>query len=81
MPSPRSVARLLSAALLFACFLAPRRAYAQQQNLGHKVLGTDGLNAGVQIDPGLYLAMSHAAYTASAVDDRNGHRLTNNLKL
>ena len=49
--------RLPLIALLAALALAPARARAQQQDLGHKTLGTLGLLAGAQPPRGLYLSL------------------------
>lgn len=66
---------------LIAGFLGIGRANAQQQNLGNKILGTAGLDAGVQAAPGLYVVDRFVSYGAYAVNDRNGNRLPVNLAL
>jgi hypothetical protein len=65
----------VSTGLLLAGSLLSKRALAQEQNLGHRVLGTTGVNAGVQIEPGLYAVNGFAAYAAYGVNDRNGNRV------
>ena len=67
-----------TAALLF--LFVTGRAEAQQ-DLGHRLLGTAGLDAGVQPAPGLYLAYRLLGYSAFALVDRNGNRLPLNLGL
>lgn len=52
-----------------------------QQDLGHKILGTLGIDAGVQRDPGLYLADRLVYYHANTVVDRNGAELPVGLDL
>ena len=46
-----------------------------QQDLGHKTLGTLGLDAGAQPPAGLYVVDGIVAYGADRVIDRNGRRL------
>lgn len=58
-------ALLLPAALL----MAP---YAQAQDLGHKLLGGVGIDAGVQAEPGFYLSDRIIRYDANKLRDRNG---------
>src|SRR5690606_35515798 len=57
---------LLPAALLTAPF-------AQAQDLGHKLLGGVGIDAGVQAEPGFYLIDRIVRYDASRLRDRNGN--------
>ncbi|HEX7091876.1 MAG TPA: transporter [Longimicrobiales bacterium] len=63
---PTSLAALLLAATLLA---AP---YARAQDLGHKLLGGVGIDAGVQAAPGLYLSDRIVHYAATRLRDRNG---------
>lgn len=67
-------------ALLAAALLSPGRSQAQQ-NLGHKVLGTLGLEAGSQPEPGIYVADQVAFYSANRLVDRNGHSIPVGLDL
>lgn len=48
-----------------------RDAFAQQE-VGHKTLGTLGLRAGVQPEPGVYITDRVLHYSASRLRDRNG---------
>ncbi len=48
---------------------------AQAQDLGHKLVGTVGLDAGSQPPPGLYLADRLVYYRADRAYDRDGDRL------
>lgn len=48
-----------------------RDAFAQQE-VGHKTLGTLGLRAGVQPEPGVYITDRVLHYSASTLRDRNG---------
>jgi hypothetical protein len=65
----RRAVRLLGlAVLLFA-------ARAGAQELGHRVPGTLGLDAGKQSDVGLYLASQSFFYSADRARDRNGQLL------
>ncbi|HEY8470651.1 MAG TPA: transporter [Longimicrobiales bacterium] len=52
-----------------ALFTAP---YARAQDLGHKLLGGVGIDAGVQAAPGLYLSDRLVRYDANRLRDRNG---------
>jgi hypothetical protein len=61
--------------------LVPGRAFAQQQNLGHKIPGASGIGAGDQIPPGLYFVEGFASYGANAVYDRFGNRVPGNFAL
>jgi hypothetical protein len=73
----RSWLRLLSAAALLA-ISAPA---AAQQDLGHKVLGSIGLEAGAQPGPGFYLSDRLAYYRANELFDRNGQEIPLGLDL
>ncbi len=46
---------------------------ALAQDLGHKVPGTLGLSAGMQAEPGLYLADQPALYSADTLRDSGGN--------
>jgi hypothetical protein len=59
---------------LAAAMLVAGRARAQQQ-VGHKILGSLGLQAGSQAPTGLYLVDQFAYYHSSEVVDRNGRAL------
>lgn len=61
------------AALLFAA--AFPSAAAAQPDLGHKIPGTAGLDAGTQPPPGLYLANRFLYYDAVSLRDRHGERV------
>lgn len=67
-------------AFFAACALAEGRAVAQQ-NLGHKVLGTLGLDAGSQPGPGLYVSDRALWYRADQLMDRHGRELAVGLDL
>src|SRR5262245_20104971 len=71
---PVSIGRLAVPALFVLLMLAPCIARAQQQ-LGHKILGGIGINAGVQSEPGLYILDRFAWFSSGEVMDRNGHPL------
>lgn len=70
----RLPSRARVAALAVAC-LAYALPASAQQDLGHKVLGTLGLRAGTQQDPGVYVADRVVFYRADRVVDRNGDRI------
>jgi len=67
---------LLGAALLLAAL--PAHA---QRDLGHKILGTLGLDAAVQRDAGLYLSDRLVWFHAGSVKDRDGNELPIGLDL
>jgi len=46
--------------------------HARAQDLGHKLLGGIGIDAGVQAEPGLYLSDRIIRYDANRLRDRNG---------
>lgn len=48
---------------------------ARAQDLGHKVLGAVGIDAGVQAEPGLYLAGRVIRYDANTLRDRHGDKV------
>lgn len=78
---PRSTARTaLGLAAFVACTSSVATAPAQQ-DLGHKTLGTLGLRAGAQVEPGVYLADRFVGYSAHEVYDRRGERLDVGLDL
>lgn len=60
----------LGAAIVAFTLLAPPVAAAQ--DLGHRLVGTQGLHAGRQRDPGLYVADQLIFYTADTLRDRDG---------
>ena len=59
------------AMLVLAILLATRPAAGQE--LGNKVLGAVGVNAGTQPEPGLYLLDRLIIYSADQLRDRNGN--------
>ena len=61
------------AALMF--LMAVPGAMAQSQDLGHKILGGIGLDAGTQPDAGLYVGDRFLYYRADELFDRNGERI------
>jgi hypothetical protein len=75
----RRRASAVSASLLVAMLVAGR-ARAQQQ-IGHKALGTLGLQAGSQAPAGLYLVDQFVYYHSSEVVDRNGRAIPVGLNL
>lgn len=52
--------------------LAASEIAGAQQDLGHKLLGAVGIDAGVQAPAGFYVATRGAHYTSSSLRDRNG---------
>ncbi len=70
----RTRGRAAIAVSLAAAMLATGRAGAQQQ-VGHKILGTLGLQAGSQAPTGLYLVDQFVYYHSSELVDRNGRAL------
>jgi hypothetical protein len=64
--------RSFRAALLTLLLLTPRLASAQQQ-LGHKVLGGIGINAGVQSEPGFFILDRFLSFNAGTLKDRDGN--------
>ncbi|HZU85276.1 MAG TPA: transporter [Polyangiaceae bacterium] len=79
MRCTRSKATLV-ASILAAMLVVAGRARAQQQ-VGHKTLGTLGLQAGSQAPVGLYLIDQFAYYHSSELVDRNGHALPIGLEV
>ena len=71
---------LASAALGVALLLSAGWAKAQPE-MGHKTLGTIGLDAGVQHDPGFYVADEFFYYRANKVIDRDGQSIPIGLDL
>lgn len=67
--------------LLVATALVLSSARAGAQDIGHKVLGTQGLHAGDQPPTGLYLVNAGGTYDANALVDRNGNELPVGLDL
>ena len=55
--------------------MAVPAAIAQSQDLGHKILGGIGLDAGTQPDAGLYIGDRFLYYRADELFDRNGERI------
>jgi hypothetical protein len=70
----RTGARVLVPVVLGMAALCPA-GNACAQDIGHKVLGALGIDAGVQNDPGLFFAERFLYFTADEVVDRNGHAL------
>jgi hypothetical protein len=70
-----------SGALIVAWLLSTSRVEAQEGDVGHKLLGTLGLQAGTQPDPGLYVVSRLAGYSANELMDRNGNPLPVGLSL
>jgi hypothetical protein len=62
------------AAALLSLTAAPA-AMAQGQDLGHKILGGVGLDAGTQPDPGIYVGDRFVYYRADELKDRDGERV------
>jgi hypothetical protein len=50
---------------------------ARAQDLGHKVLGTIGLNAGARPPPGVHIANRFVYYAAGQLNDRDGDAIPN----
>ncbi len=75
----RTRGRAAIAVSLAAAMLATGRARAQQQ-VGHEILGTLGLQAGSQAPTGLYLVDQFAYYHSNEVVDQNGRALPVGLK-
>jgi hypothetical protein len=71
----------VAAAVLLACALASPNADAQEVDIGHKLPGTLGLEAGMVPDPGLYLTSRVLGFRADEAMDRNGHALPVGLRL
>lgn len=61
---------LLACVAVATAPVAPR--HARAQDLGHKLLGAVGIDAGVEPEPGLYLGDRIVLYDASRLRDRNG---------
>jgi hypothetical protein len=74
----RRAAAIERAAILVALLIAGR---AAAQNVGHKLLGTLGLDAGTQHDTGIYVGNRLFLFTASDVRDRNGNPLPGSFDL
>lgn len=51
------------------------RAVAAQPNIGHRIPGTVGLDAGTQARPGVYVANRFVYYDVIALRDRDGERI------
>src|SRR5262245_55605415 len=66
--------RVLTVALLMAgAALLPAGVARAQEQVGHKLLGTLGADAGMLIPPGVYVVDEFVYYAASRVVDRNGN--------
>ena len=65
-----SLHRALFAAICFGSYAY--RSAGAQQDIGHKILGGVGIDAGVQSEPGFYIAGRVVRYAASQLRDRNG---------
>jgi hypothetical protein len=61
--------------LLLVAALSWTEPVSGQQQLGHKVMGGVGIDAGVQSEPGLYLLERFMWYGADRIKDRNGNTL------
>jgi hypothetical protein len=59
----------------WAALLVAFATSASAQELGHKVLGSLGIDAGVQSESGLYLASRFQYYASTRLEDRNGNRV------
>lgn len=70
----RTIWRCMAAGLLLLLPTAPA-AMAQSQDLGHKILGGLGLDAGSQPDAGLYFGDRLLRYHADQLNDRNGEKI------
>lgn len=71
----------LAARVLACAFLLGGAAAEAQMELGHKTLGTLGLDAGTQPDTGLYVADRFIFYGSGEVFDRNGERIPVDLDI
>jgi hypothetical protein len=69
--SPRCRRRLFVFFVALAFIVTSRDARAQQ--VGHKTEGTLGLNAGVQLDPGIYFGNSLMTFRSNQIFDRYGN--------
>jgi hypothetical protein len=61
--------------LLAICWALLAPSVSSAQDLGHKVLGTIGLEAGSQPEPGFYAGNRLLFYTSNQLVDRNGQRI------
>src|SRR5262249_25250817 len=66
--------RIVIAAVLLLSSAAPA-VMAQSQDLGHKILGGLGLDAGTQSEPGVYIGDRVVVYRSGELRDRNGDRI------
>ncbi len=62
----------LTSAAVISALLWRTSAGAQQVAVGQKLLGTAGIQAGVQANTGVYVVSSFLSYAANEVADRNG---------
>jgi hypothetical protein len=67
--------RLSAGTALLASLLVTSGALAQEVAVGHKLLGTLGIRAGVLQPAGVYVGARLIGYNATEVADRNGNRL------
>lgn len=72
-PGRLGVSTVRAAVLMLAMLCAAQP--ASGQDLGNKLLGAIGVNAGTQPEPGLYLIDRLVFYHAGELRDRNGERL------
>lgn len=66
----RTFRRFVLVAVYLGC--ASSRSVRAQQDIGHKILGGVGVDAGVQSESGLYIAGRVVRYGATELRDRNG---------
>jgi hypothetical protein len=78
MGRPRRASAVIASLAVAMLVAGPARA---QQQVGHKALGTLGLQAGSQAPVGLYVVDQVAYYHSSEVVDRNGHAVPIGLDL
>jgi hypothetical protein len=77
----RTIRWLAGATVLLGLTVSSRWSRAQEVELGHKVLGTLGLDAGSQPSPGVYFAARTIFYSSNELIDRNGQSLPVGLDL
>lgn len=77
----RATRRRTSRGVLVAALCTATVARAQQVDVGHKMLGTLGLRAGMQQDEGVYAGARVMGYTANQLVDRHGTPLPVGLDL
>lgn len=64
---------LRSLVVTLGLFLTAARSATAQQQLGHKLLGGVGIDAGSQSEPGLYISDRLMWYSTNTLKDRNGN--------